>query len=248
MAGTSNHHQELSVTAPGEAFLSLCTSESSKTRSTKPCLPLTTHEQQSSQSKARGRRCGASPEQQQHPVLYELCSWIALRLKFTMKQRKLDLDFLLLSLCDQVKGKERCNQQLHTHFTHSISGHQLKHMQQRALNRRAESSTPALLVTISAISLKTQSRHCGPYAIKVMFFPQEKNHSLKRCLCTSSCQGTQVWQQSTSRYVSSVESHSSRLGQSRKVELSWPGILALRTWDRLSDQSLRTTSPRTLTT
>lgn len=61
---------------------------------------------------------------------------MTLRLKFTKKHRKLDLD-LLLPLCAQVKGRGACNQTVHTCFTQSISGHQLKHMQPKALNRRA---------------------------------------------------------------------------------------------------------------
>lgn len=49
----SNHHQELSVTAP-EAFLSLCTSESSKLRNQNHSYP----EQHTSNKAARTRQEG----------------------------------------------------------------------------------------------------------------------------------------------------------------------------------------------
>lgn len=94
---TKHHHQELADTAP-EPLLSLCTTESSKMRNMKLYLPQTTHRQQGSQGKTRGRRSPAS-HKLQTPVFYQLCSGLTLGLKCTVKHRKLTLD---LSVCCSV--------------------------------------------------------------------------------------------------------------------------------------------------
>lgn len=96
---TKHHHQELTATAPA-AFLSFCTSESSKMSNMQIYLPQTTHRQQGSQSKTRERRSPAS-NKLQTPVFYQLCSGITLRLKCTVKHRKLNLDPHCLLLCAQ---------------------------------------------------------------------------------------------------------------------------------------------------
>lgn len=96
---TKHHHQELTATAPA-AFLSLCTSESSKMSNVKIYLPQTAHRQQGSQSKTRERRSPAN-NKLETPVFYQLCSRITLRLKCTVRHRKLNLDLYCLLLCAQ---------------------------------------------------------------------------------------------------------------------------------------------------
>lgn len=69
-------------------------------RNMKIYLPQKTHRQQGSQSKTREKRSPAH-HKLQTPVSYQLCRGITLRLKCTVKHRKLNWDLLCLLLCAQ---------------------------------------------------------------------------------------------------------------------------------------------------